>query len=171
MSQVMDAASSPQANKPQDPMVMSTSTTDNNVIQSLMELSDGFRVWHKYSIMDVLLKMDINGDSHSHQNHSRGGGGAHNSQSKLVDHSSSNIDSGIGSVSQSEASDVKSPGSTINDEIAQQNNTNSAQQQTTTTTAKKNHFGLCRVCKDKATGIHYGIRSCEGCKVTQKNTF
>ena len=154
MSQVIDAASS-----------STTSTTGNNVIRSLMELSDGFRVWHKYSILDVLLKMDINGDSHSH---SRGGG-----QSKLVDHSSSNIDSGIGSVSQSETSDVKSPGSTINDEIAQQNNNNNnnntnTAQTTTATAAKKNHFGLYRVCKDKATGIHYGIRSCEGCKVTQK---
>ena len=26
-------------------------------------------------------------------------------------------------------------------------------------------FGKCKVCKDKATGIHYGIASCEGCKV------
>jgi len=26
-------------------------------------------------------------------------------------------------------------------------------------------FGRCKVCKDKATGIHYGIPSCEGCKV------
>lgn len=26
-------------------------------------------------------------------------------------------------------------------------------------------FGFCKVCRDKATGIHYGIPSCEGCKV------
>nr|ASL70616.1 nuclear receptor [Brachionus koreanus] len=26
------------------------------------------------------------------------------------------------------------------------------------------NFGKCKVCKDKATGIHYGIPSCEGCK-------
>lgn len=25
-------------------------------------------------------------------------------------------------------------------------------------------FGRCRVCDDKATGIHYGIATCEGCK-------
>ena len=37
--------------------------------------------------------------------------------------------------------------------------------------SNKNHqhqkfdFGRCKVCKDKATGIHYGIPSCEGCKV------
>lgn len=28
-----------------------------------------------------------------------------------------------------------------------------------------NHHGLCRVCMDKSTGYHYGILSCEGCKV------
>jgi hypothetical protein len=26
-------------------------------------------------------------------------------------------------------------------------------------------FGKCKVCNDKATGIHYGIATCEGCKV------
>lgn len=26
-------------------------------------------------------------------------------------------------------------------------------------------FGNCKICFDKATGIHYGIPSCEGCKV------
>ena len=26
-------------------------------------------------------------------------------------------------------------------------------------------FGNCKVCLDKATGIHYGISTCEGCKV------
>lgn len=26
-------------------------------------------------------------------------------------------------------------------------------------------FGRCRVCNDKATGVHYGIATCEGCKV------
>ena len=30
---------------------------------------------------------------------------------------------------------------------------------------EKFDFGRCKVCKDKATGIHYGIPSCEGCKV------
>jgi hypothetical protein len=27
-------------------------------------------------------------------------------------------------------------------------------------------FGACRVCSDSATGIHYGIATCEGCKVS-----
>lgn len=27
------------------------------------------------------------------------------------------------------------------------------------------NFGKCRVCKSDATGIHYGVSSCEGCKV------
>jgi hypothetical protein len=27
------------------------------------------------------------------------------------------------------------------------------------------YFGNCKICKDRATGIHYGIASCEGCKV------
>ena len=39
--------------------------------------------------------------------------------------------------------------------------------------SKKSHekfdFGRCKICKDKATGIHYGIPSCEGCKVIINN--
>jgi len=26
-------------------------------------------------------------------------------------------------------------------------------------------FGDCHVCTDKATGVHYGVATCEGCKV------
>ena len=33
---------------------------------------------------------------------------------------------------------------------------------------EKFDFGRCKICKDKATGIHYGIPSCEGCKVIMK---
>lgn len=29
----------------------------------------------------------------------------------------------------------------------------------------KEQFGNCKVCNNKANGIHYGIASCEGCKV------
>lgn len=28
-------------------------------------------------------------------------------------------------------------------------------------------FGNCKVCNDKASGIHYGVASCEGCKVRE----
>jgi hypothetical protein len=27
-------------------------------------------------------------------------------------------------------------------------------------------FGMCKVCGDQATGVHYGIATCEGCKVS-----
>ena len=26
-------------------------------------------------------------------------------------------------------------------------------------------FGQCRICNDRATGVHYGVATCEGCKV------
>ena len=31
----------------------------------------------------------------------------------------------------------------------------------------ENIFGNCKVCDDQATGIHYGVQTCEGCKVNK----
>lgn len=33
----------------------------------------------------------------------------------------------------------------------------------------KYEFGMCRICQDQATGIHYGVPTCEGCKVRNTN--
>ena len=52
-------------------------------------------------------------------------------------------------------------------QIQQQAQSNQLQSQTCSSDDKKTKtfsFGKCKVCKDKATGIHYGIPSCEGCK-------
>ncbi len=35
----------------------------------------------------------------------------------------------------------------------------------------KLQFGMCKVCNDHATGIHYGISSCEGCKGFYKRSI
>ncbi len=31
--------------------------------------------------------------------------------------------------------------------------------------SESSSFGRCKVCRDKATGMHYGVITCEGCKV------
>ena len=32
-------------------------------------------------------------------------------------------------------------------------------------------FGKCKICSDKATGIHYGVETCEGCKGLYKRSL
>ena len=50
------------------------------------------------------------------------------------------------------------------DSVCQTNNKKDMQQQKA---ARKQTFifGECKICNDKATGVHYGIITCEGCKV------
>lgn len=56
-------------------------------------------------------------------------------------------------------------------ESLQQQSTECSEKQIVKTFEKSIYFGKCKVCKDKATGIHYGIPSCEGCKVNKIKIF
>ena len=33
------------------------------------------------------------------------------------------------------------------------------------------NFGNCKICEEKSSGIHYGISTCEGCKVNKEIFF
>ena len=33
------------------------------------------------------------------------------------------------------------------------------------------NFSDCKICDEKSSGIHYGISTCEGCKVNKENLF
>lgn len=33
---------------------------------------------------------------------------------------------------------------------------------------EKFSFGKCKICNDLATGLHYGLLTCEGCKVSNQ---
>lgn len=94
------------------------SSGKSSPIGELISLSNGYRMWNKFSMMDILLKPDDEDETNANA-------------------SGPNSDQ-----------EAKSPSS----------------HPTGSSSKKINNFGLCRVCKDKATGIHYGIRSCEGCK-------
>lgn len=50
-----------------------------------------------------------------------------------------------------------------NTSLESDNKNNNANQNT-----EKFDFGKCKICLDQATGVHYGVASCEGCKVKFK---
>ena len=54
------------------------------------------------------------------------------------------------------------------DEPISSTNSSSANEEEINYLNKQNEkfsFGKCKICSDTATGIHYGISTCEGCKV------
>lgn len=53
----------------------------------------------------------------------------------------------------------------IKDFINHDNNGNQDKKEKGLETKTKDQFGYCRVCNDKASGVHYGVPTCEGCKV------
>lgn len=62
------------------------------------------------------------------------------------------------------------------DSVCQTNNKKDMQQQKAAARKQTFIFGECKICNDKATGVHYGIITCEGCKGffkrnIQRNTY
>ncbi|CAF1161154.1 unnamed protein product [Adineta ricciae] len=53
---------------------------------------------------------------------------------------------------------------TMNSKLVEQNLSSTGTKHQSTAEKRPFPFGQCRVCMDKATGAHYGVPTCEGCK-------
>lgn len=79
-----------------------------------------------------------------------------------------NSDNTVSSTESNLISSTDHRGTIIN--ISVSNNGNDSNKQSSQTSIQYT-FGSCKICSDKASGIHYGIATCEGCKVRALHLF
>ena len=84
--------------------------------------------------------------------------------SNITSHAQQNLDASKSTTVETDTNPVSSSSNTQNDNDKDKDKSSKSMQK-----KKKPKstfpFGMCKVCNDKATGVHYGISTCEGCKV------